>query len=249
MQRRRTGFMRDERGVALIEFVIVLPLLLILIFMALEFTRYLLINIKVQSAAYAMANSVTQYPPASNPPSTGEINLNALLVTLGTGQLTRVLFPFGDASKEGMIISSIRKESAANPALPNTVIKWQLFNAGAIGGITSMVNGKSAGDIGTGAAFVKDQPTAFDTLRNPAASPANLASLLEGENFIVVEIFYDYQPLYTSIFPAISAANAAFDFPGLAPQTIARQVFMRPRNGALICLPGAGATFLYPECS
>jgi hypothetical protein len=235
----------DRRGVALIEFVIVFPLFLFLVFVGAEFSRYLLIHIKVQKSAYAMASIITQYPPATSARSPGEINLTELTTTLGGNQLAHLLSPYGDnLGNEGMIVTSVRKEAG------RTVVKWQVFTAGAIGGVKSIVNQKDSGAISNYAGFVQNQPTTFDALKYPALSAANLATMLDGENMIVVEVFYKYTPLFTQMFGAVGGSFSAFDFAGIAPKTIARQAILTPRNGGdMSCLPGAGSAFLYPGCS
>ncbi len=244
---KRIGLVRDQRGVALIEFVLVFPLLLLLLFGCVELSRYLMVHLKVQSASYAMANIVTQYQAATPKLASGEINYAQLTGALGGDQLKHMLAPFGnDLSREGVIVTSIRKQS---PSVPGTVIKWQIFTAGSITGVESIVNQKTPVSISNVAGFVQDRPTTFDGTIYPGFSSANLASMFVGENMIVVEVFYRYDPLYTSVFNAIGITHPAFAFPGLTPQTVTRHVVMRPRSGDLICLPGAGSAFLYPECS
>jgi hypothetical protein len=215
---------------------------MMLIFGCVELSRYVLITLKVQNAAFAMANIITQYPPATKSLSAGEINYNELTATLGGNQLKKMLAPFGnDVSREGMIVTSIRKEDAVNSTTP--IIKWQVFTAGSITGAESIVTRRA---VPPPAAFNPNQVTNFDVSKNPAT--ANLATMRDGENAIVVEIFYNYTPLYTQVFSAINLSFPAFNFPGLTSQTITRQTFMVPRKGDLICLPGAGAAFLYTEC-
>lgn len=237
--KRTSSLACGERGAALIEFAIVAPLLLFLMFAGLEFSRYLLVNIKVQTAAYAMANIITQYPPATSAHASKEITFNELTVTLGGAQLTRMLAPFGSDAKEGMIVTSVTKNSAKNPAPPYTVVQWQVFSAGSIGGVQSMVNQKSAGAIRNYSSFVPHQPTLFDATKYPGFSNSNLAGMLEGENMIVVEVFYHYKPLYQALFGSLGSNFSSLNFSGLSEQIVTRQVVMVPRIGALPCLPGA----------
>lgn len=249
--RQRLTIGTDQRGVALIEFVMVFPLLMMLLFGCLEFSRYLMIHLKVQNATYALANIVTQYPASSPTLEAGKISYTELMNTLGGNQLAKMLSPFGsDPTRQGMIITSIRRENAKHSTRP--VIKWQIFTGGSISAVESAVNQKTPATISNVAGFVRDLPTSFDATKNPGASTASLAGMFERENMIVVEVFYRYDPLYTQIFSAIGLSFSAFNFPGLSPQIITRQTFMRPRSGDLICLPGApGDVFIYPsaECS
>ena len=227
--------MRDHRGAALVEFVFVLPIFLLLVFAGTEFGRYLLIQLKVQSASYAMANIVSQYNPSVSQNGDGaSINLdrygNALTATLDGNALNQMLAPFGASEKQGMIITSVRNEGGVKR------LKWQVFLSGTIGGVASVVNGKSPGAIVNYNGFVPDQPASFD-----ADTQTNLATMLDQENLIVVEVFYRYTPL-TKLNVGSVDTNAL-----LGPRTINRVTFLRPRNGDLICLPALATTkFIYP---
>ena len=247
MQKRHriASLWKNRQGAALIEFIIVLPLFLLLVFACAEFSRYLIINIKVQKAAYAFASMVTQYQPATKSLNAGEINLTELTTTLGGNQLVNMMAPFGSDPNEGVIVTSVRRESG------KILIKWQVFTAGSFGGVQSIVNQKTPSQILDYAGFIQDQPATFDATKNPGLSPANLSTMLDRENMIVVEVFYNYKPLYTTLFGALGANFPAFNFTGITPKVIARQAVLAPRNGSLICLPGAaaGSAFLYPDCS
>lgn len=75
----KIGLWRDERGLALIEFALLLPLLLVFIVGAVELTRYVIINQKVTNASHSLADYVSQVP---NPKNLTVSNLNSTLDAL-----------------------------------------------------------------------------------------------------------------------------------------------------------------------
>jgi Flp pilus assembly protein TadG len=229
--------LKNNHGAALIEFALILPVLLVLVFGGTELGRYALVQLKVQSASYALANAVTQYSPASKPTvaqlGANEISYNALVNMFGStalgssNALTKMLEPFGDVANQRVIVTSIRKEAGVKR------IKWEVTFSGNLGDVKSIVTGKGPVDIN---AFIQNQPTNFD-----AATNASLANMPDNENVIVVEVFYRYTPL-------VGVAIGDIDF---ANRTISKVTMMRPRNGDLICLPSTVNTrFIYPaDCS
>ena len=219
----------NNRGAALVEFVFVLPIFMLLVFAGTEFTRYLLIQMKVQSAAYTVASIVSQYNPATTPTVTsGSISLDALLASLDSNALKKLLSPYGDDSADrGMIITSIRKEGTN--ASPTLVAKWQVFLSGGLSR-NSVVTGSNP------SAFSRDMP-----VTGPANLLANLGTMASGENMIIVEVNYNYKPLTNFILGDIDTSNI------LKSGILTRITMLGPRNGDLICLPSKTfpAKFIY----
>jgi hypothetical protein len=69
------------------------------------------------------------------------------------------------------------------------------------------------------------------------AAATNLAAMADGQNTIIVELSYRYEPI-------LGNSLGGFGF-NITAATLPRTSYHAPRNGQLICLP---PTFLYEEC-
>lgn len=244
--------LRNTRGVALVEFVLVFPLIMLLILVSAEFTRYFLINLRLQKAAYAIGNIVTQYPAATaTPAKAGEINQDEIFNTLSSSLVSNMMGPNMSAL---VIVSSLYKQPG-----DRLVIKWQTASYGPGGcGFPSLT---TQWGVPAMASFTKNWVTNGQGRVVSEPYKTQLAGMADGENIIAVEVIYGYAPLYSDMFQAIANVFPDFNFGGLhgnryanvASDILYKVAFFTPRNGDLTCLPpaagGASNTFFsYQSC-
>ncbi len=213
-------FARHTQGVALIEFALVTPFLLLLMLGAVELTRYSLVILKVQKSAYLITDVIAQYPPATLERKAGEINVTEVQNVMN--QYERLVG--GDASKRVVILTSIDKLDAGVP-----VIRWQQSGGGTLANdVRSVVTGSGpCGSCG-----------ASRLTRTSFGAGYDVSGMRPRENMVIGEVYYRYEPLLNPML-----ANLGFDFQA---RTVSRLQMMLPRNGNLYCLP---ATFTYTaEC-
>lgn len=99
--------LRDSRAVAAIEFAIVAPLLVLLFAGAVELTRYVLANQKVDKAANALSDFVSQL---ENPKA---VNMNALKDTFD-----QLMVPYGSKDAEFIVTVMAHAEDAEKDSDP-----------------------------------------------------------------------------------------------------------------------------------
>lgn len=110
-------FLRDNQGVAAIEFALAIPVLMTMFFGVFELNRYLLINQKADRIAYTVTDVVAQ----SNNVTTGQLDvvLNAA---------TQIMLPFEFSNDGVVVISSVYKQDEDSE--PET--RWQYTGGGTI---------------------------------------------------------------------------------------------------------------------
>lgn len=228
--------LRNENGVALIEFAIVFPVILLLLFGGVEVNRLILIQQKHEKAGYALADIITQYKTASGAGAADEIS-EPLLTQNVLPQFLRIMQPYGDETRQAVIVTSIEKTADGDKT-----IRWQVAGGGTLSGcddfpeptcVTSIVNGRSPSAI---SAAVAGMAATF----SPAADDAIDAYSVSGStNIIVTEAFYRYQPIMQDVLQAVPAAGR--DFSGfdyfLQPKIFVKRTYFLPRNGDLYSLP------------
>lgn len=227
-------FCTATRGLALVEFVAVLPVLLLLSFGALELARAMIITQRVEKMAYVLADITSQYPPATGERLAGEINEAELQNNVFT-QFNRMMGTYADAGRQNMILTSVMQEGGS------ARIKWQATGGGTLNrNVRSVVNGLSPSSIGPG---VKNQVATFAEDAEIASHVRNMAN---NENMIIAEVFYQYEPIWTRITGAIQEARSSGESVSIArSKLLTKRMYFRPRNGDLICLPDS---FIYSPC-
>ena len=232
-------WVKNERGVALIEFALVFPIMLILVFGTVECIRYILVIQKVQKAAYQLTNIVAQHPPATyvdttaQPPVSHATELTQSEITTNIfSLLPRMMSPYGKAQNEGIIFSSFihRTDPARN------LLRWQISQ----GGANVETSHSTINDASPGSTVYTHSPNGPCTPINfSGAEGAHTSSqidsstngALDQENILVGEIFYYYTPLVNNLL-----GIAGYEIP---PHVIYRRFFMHPRNGDLLNLPSS----------
>ncbi len=214
-------FLQNRNGVALIEFVIVLPVLLVLMMGLFELTRYIVIIQKVEKSLFAVSNIATQLTPPSSLPNESDISS----VTLRE-QAFRIfresMRPYGANARRALVFTSVRKEMVGGSE--QLRLRWQM-GRGQLGGVVSSVNQTD---------IISRPPVG--PINNMSNEAVSLTDIALKENVIVTEIFYQYDPLFAPILENLGI--------NIQPKIIRRMMFTHPRNGDLLCLPQR-----YPVCT
>jgi len=117
MQKRNNIFcslLKNQAGLAAVEFALALPLLIILTFGSIEVTLYILITQKVERVAINLSDLVAQSTTIST------TQLNDIIKASG-----QVMLPYNFGTDGYAIISSVSKTGTNAP-----VVKWQYKSSG-----------------------------------------------------------------------------------------------------------------------
>lgn len=231
-----------QEGVALIEFAMVFPFLMLLLLGGIEISRLILIQQKLEKAGYVIADITSQYLPATPAAVAGEIS-HAELTTNVFPILSRIMSPYDDSADQSVILTSVIK-----PAYGAMRIAWQVAGGGTLNGCDtqpvpecakSIVNGLSPGEITASGDALKDTVTAF---------PAEINTILSGYvvpashpvNFIVSEVFHFYRPMLQNELQSIGGAGGSgimgFDY-FVPPRIYVKRTYFVPREISLFHLP------------
>lgn len=223
-------FWRREQGIALMEFALVLPFLLLLMLGGIELTRFMLISQKVDKASYALADITNQYPPATKDRTPGEISV-AQMNDVVFEQFKMLMEPYDVSGHGSVTITSVVKEAG------EARIKWQVSGGGDYSGTgtESALSGMNPSTVNSSGPSLKNRIVTAD-----ASISTGIAAMDEGENMIVSEIYYFYKPLASDILEGLSFSV------DLGETLLVRRSFTNPRIGEMHCLP---ETFVYPECT
>lgn len=163
---------RDRKGLALIEFAFVLPLLLVLSLTGAELTNYIVTRMRVSQLSLHIADNASRIGSGSRlaAKTITESDINDLLVGAGLQAGEMDLFGRGR-----VIISSIVPKSEPNPS-GHYVINWQ----------------RCAGQKTTHESSYGDQG---DQVTNGMGRAGREAFAPVGGSTIFVEVYYEYQPL------------------------------------------------------
>lgn len=230
MRRFLPRFLNARGGIALIEFALVAPLILLVLLGGIELTRFMLVVQKVDKTAYAMADLVAQMSPATAQRRDGEISIDQMN-TVVFRQFQSLMDPYDANTNGSIIVSSIRRER------DTTRIKWQIASQGGYNGAdtTSIVSGLTPASVNASGAALRDRTASFT-----GEAATEISGMLGYENMIVSEVFFRYRPILSNIL-----RGEYFPFQ-LGETTLVRRIYSRPRNGNMICLP---PTFIYDECT
>lgn len=163
--------LRDRRGLALLEFALSLPLLLLLCLTGTEITNYIITRMQISQLALHLADNAARIGSGSQlqAKTISELDINDLLTGAGlqAGSL--------DLYRNGRVILSSLQEDPANPGRYR--IAWQRCRG-------DKVHRSSYGRAGDrNLQGVGPGPVARQTI-----APPNGAAMF-------VEVFYEYQPL------------------------------------------------------
>ncbi len=230
-------FAGASRGIALMEFALVFPFIMLMLLGGLEVSRAIVITQRTEKVGYVIADITSQYLPATSAAATGELSLTELTNNVFP-QFSRMMGTYADTSKQAIILTSVVMQSGVKKIL------WQAAGGGSLTtNVVSVVNGLSPAAIGKG---VQGAVATFTGGTNTGDIASQLATMVEGENMIVAEVFYSYQPVWASVIGATTAPNSTSAAATIAsPKVLVKRMFFRPRNGSLTCLP---PTFTTADC-
>ncbi len=228
---RMKRFIKNEKGVALIEFALILPILFLLTFPMIDYSRYILLQQKIIKTAYVLGDSITISRPIDaltvqdDPDGENGINQDATyLVTElfdnpgGADLMDNVqalMLPFRESQRAGsaefnkfqVIVSHVRRPDATS--VPQ--LTWQ-FNED-----DNAFNGTADSLVGNVNGFGNTVPARLpDELLN---------GIDEGEGLIVVEVLANHVPITPNL------VNLGVSF--AAPQRLRYTSYMRTRYGDL----------------
>lgn len=168
-------FRRDYSGLALMEFALILPVLLLMVFGGIEITRLVLFHQKIDNATSGVANVITQLDFDTVPCSELQWARNTLMI--------EAMRPFDFEDGGSMVISAVEARHANENNPDNNVplqqrVAWQWSPDTA----ASLIGTQGAAANGSG------WPLSFRRAPNDGG-------MFHNERVIAVETFYSYTPV------------------------------------------------------
>lgn len=214
-------FLKDTRGVVLIEFAFILPILLLLTFPMIDYARYILLQQKLIKVPYVWGDAITMSRPVEADTTLADINADATYLTQVlldnsagpdlVDTLPQLMLPFREAQGENLwqaVITHVRKPDPATPPQ----IEWQYDEDG-----RSFTASGRTSNVGVVSGFNNT---------TPATLPTGLINTMgDGEEIIVVEVSGVHRP----ITPIITALGIPF----VSETTLNYTSYMRTRYGSL----------------
>lgn len=220
MNRLLKRFARNENGLAMIEFLIIFPFMFLLVFGAVELTRYIVIAQKVAKASYVLTDAVGQFSPSTTTGGSNQINQDRLN-NIADGYQS-MMWPFGNPQRQAIIFTSVVRQNGQSR------VRWQYYRPGAQG-VTSITGFGPTTQTRSSSGPCPNAP--FNSTIN-----TELATMPNGENMIVGEVFYQYRPVLRAMLEGISGSNGGT--PWFIDNTLlSRRLFLHPRAGDLLGLP------------
>lgn len=170
------AYKSNTQGVALLEFALILPLLILLVFGGAEITRLVLFHQKLDNATSGVANVITQLDEETVPCEDLQWARNTLLV--------ESMRPFNFNNGGALIVSAVEASyvNANNPSRDDEPLRQRVIWQWRPDAAASLVGAQ--GGLANGSGW----PSVFR--RAP-----NNGGMANGERVIVVESFYSYRPL------------------------------------------------------
>ena len=222
---------KSEQAVALIEFAIVFPVMALLLFGGVELTRYILIIQKVEKTAYAMTNMVAQMSPATHTGGAGQISNTEMNGVFN--QFYGLMQPYSDGSIGNVTNGIVSFDSVIHITAGNkNMIRWERTGGGTCATCDArpsiVIPGSYPGTINHMFSTVPGTFYNCNIASFNAHYSAQLAGMLDHENFIVGQIYFQYVPLLAHI--GVSEGMTML----LPSRLITRAFFLHPRNGDLL---------------
>lgn len=185
--RRRPSLLRSQSGVAAVEFALILPVMVIMFFGAVELANMLLADNKVRASASGAADLITQ-------DSDGKITLTEL--TQVTAAVTEIMRPMKtDSTRFSLVITDFRVDSATKKI---SIIWSRLLKPGTIP--------SPSGTLGVGGmeAATCTNGSGNDGTSNPISLPVDLSVNSKGvpvlNDIVRVDASYTWTPWFSVIF-------------------------------------------------
>jgi len=178
-------FRRDRRGVAAIEFALILPILVLLALGCFEVPRYVMLWQRMERAASGVSDLVAQ---ADEP-----LTLDQLTDIMSSGKL--LMQPYDVMASGNIIVTSVN-----NPTGGTTNVSWRVTCGS--GGNTSKMGA------------VSSEPPAAQTAAPSANFPTSLLPLAKDNEVLVTEVYYTFTPVFkTFIYTGSTLYANAFTRP------------------------------------
>ena len=116
-------FVRSNRGLAVMEFALVLPVLILLFFGVVDVTRYILIVQKTEKLAHSVANVTAQSAVIT------QATLNQVM-----DASSDIMDPFATGANSRIIVSSLYRAAGA----ANATVSWQHQGGGTFAGTSRL---------------------------------------------------------------------------------------------------------------
>lgn len=212
---------RNEDGVALIEFALIFPVLLLMFYGIVEVSRYVQANQKAQDAVATAANFFSQVTPNT----AGEVRLSLCSVRVIMRAVPNVMVPYED--NYVIYVTAMKGDVRNARDEPTANILWSAYD-------WSMVYGALGAGLGREWQTAKSKITGLAyagyTPRAPERTRANMPDYFKlGRNDVsmAVEIYVRFRLLFINDF-----ARRIFGENDVVP-TIYRMSFARPRHGVV----------------
>jgi Flp pilus assembly pilin Flp len=181
----------DDRGVALIEFALMAPIVLFAILGGLEVVNYAVAQLKVNQIAMTVADNAGRV-------TTGIDEANIYEVFAGANVIGQSM----DFENHGRIVLSSLQDNEKKGSKHGQVINWQ----------------RCWGDLGTAPAYgTEGTGRDDDSLENGMGANGITITSIPGTAVMFVEVTYDYQPLISGTILPISGTirrESAFNVRG-----------------------------------
>ena len=178
-------FFNDTRGVASLEFVVVIPILFILLIGIYQLTEFVRVNARVSRVAVAVADLVTQQSSGITGGSSGSLGNFCV-----GARLMMTPFP-ATSSAFTLAIASVTNYSGSG-GTSVVVNDWEVDTA---------CSGSTAPHLGSAAAIaLATTPVNFDLV--PTPGPVGSTGIA-GDSVIVVEVNYQYSSLIQYLAPSL----------------------------------------------
>lgn len=177
------GTARNEQGVAMVEFALILPILMILLVGGIEITRLVLFNQKIDNATSRIADAITRLDK-----EVVECKGTQGLLFYRNDLMVQMMKPYDfNGNGGGLIVSAIEAEyknqnKQDDNSQTQQKVKWQ------------WVSGESASRIGSKNSVANGAEWPLVFRRSP-----NDGGMFDGDRIIAVEVFYTYKTIIPGI--------------------------------------------------
>lgn len=161
------SFARNHRGVAMVEFAMILPLLMLLAGGSFEVARYALMTQKLDRIAATLSDLIAR----SDVEDITEAEISNIV-----DSALYMAQPFDISSGSMVVLTSVQGRTGQAPEILSQRVD------GSISGVSSPIGSTVGGDATLPAAF-------------PDAGSGE--TLADGETLIIAEVYYDYSPYLT----------------------------------------------------
>jgi hypothetical protein len=198
LMRTGTCAVRDQRGVALTEFAIVTPVLLLLGLGGLELANYVSANLRLSQIAMTVADNAGRVRTSIDEADVNELMIGAKKIGEPIGFAANGRIILSDLEQRTNVIGGAGTVTAANPNGYRQWIRWQRC-AGALKSVSSYglpldANGAAVTDI-DGTVNADHGAVETKSLISGMGPSTNMISASSGTAVMVAEVVYVYQPI------------------------------------------------------